>query len=833
MPTKSLGTLRLVLSLLVGLAWLAGTDHIAAAEPAAGNPDKPKQAAKKERLAAKKPAVKPAVRPNLLALQPPKPKSPQEELQQVNVKALRLAIADLRATFGDRYAQAADFLEQVDRCERQKQELEAALGKKDPDAASKVSALLQDFRQLQQDALLANPLLDFDRLLLDPAQHDQPQAGPAAELAGQLRAAEDRLRQRDRRPLAGPARRQADHALPARRTSGSSATWTCTSTPTGCCSRCPAARTAGRSGRSGPTAPGLRQVTPGEEPDVDNYDACYLPDGRIIFCSTRCFHGVPCVGGGNTVANLCIMDADGSGQRQLCFDQDHNWCPTVLNDGRVLYTRWEYSDSPHYFTRLLFHMNPDGTGQMEYYGSNSSWPNSIFYARPIPGHPTKVVAVISGHHGVPRMGELVVFDPALGRREADGAVQRIPGHGVKVEPVIGDEIVDNSWPKFLHPYPLSEKYFLVAMQPDAAVALGHLPGRRVRQPGADQGDAGLRAAGAGAAAQDAAAAGDPGPRRPGQPRGHDLPERHLRRPRAGGRAAGHGQAAADLRAALRLSEDGRPHQHRHRRAVGRPPHPGHGAGRERRLGQLHGAGQHARRRAAAGRTGAGAAAHAELVHGHAGRDRLVRRLPRKPERGAAVAAHVGHAAQAVGDHALVRAGPRLQLRARGPAGAGQVLRRLPRRTPDARGDRGDRPSRRRIAGRSGAWQGQHRFTPSYVALHPYVRRPGPESDYALQIPLEYHASTSELVQMLEKGHYNVKLDAEAWDRLITWIDLNVPDHGTWSEHRAIAQDFHQRRLDDADQVRQSAGRPGGVPDAAAGSGRRSSSRSRCRSRPNA
>ena len=127
---------------------------------------------------------------------------------------------------------------------------------------------------------------------------------------------------------------------------------------------------------------GLRQVTPGDEPDVDNYDPCYLPDGRIMFCSTRCFHGVPCVGGGNTVANLCRMNADGTEIRQLCFDQDHNWCPTVLNNGRVLYARWEYSDSPHYFTRLLFHMNPDGTNQSEYYGSNSMWPNSIFYARP-------------------------------------------------------------------------------------------------------------------------------------------------------------------------------------------------------------------------------------------------------------------------------------------------------------------------------------------------------------------------------------------------------------------------------------------------------------------
>ena len=165
------------------------------------------------------------------------------------------------------------------------------------------------------------------------------------------------------------------------------------------------------------------------------------------------------------MANLCRMNADGTGMRQLCFDQDHDWCPTVLNNGRVLYSRWEYSDAPHYFTRLLFHMNPDGTNQSEYYGSNSMWPNSIFYARPLPGHPTKVVAVISGHHGVPRMGELVVFDPALGRHEADGAVQRIPGRGQRVAPTIRDTLVDDSWPKFLHPYPLSQKQFLVACQP--------------------------------------------------------------------------------------------------------------------------------------------------------------------------------------------------------------------------------------------------------------------------------------------------------------------------------------------------------------------------------
>jgi formylglycine-generating enzyme required for sulfatase activity len=71
---------------------------------------------------------------------------------------------------------------------------------------------------------------------------------------------------------------------------------------------------------------------------------------------------------------------------------------------------------------------------------------------------------------------------------------------------------------------------------------------------------------------------------------------------------------------------------------------------------------------------------------------------------------------------------------------------------------------------------------SYEILHRYVRRPGAESDYHLLPPLEYHADTSELIQMLKKGHHGVKLDADAWDRLVTWIDLNVPYHGNWSEY---------------------------------------------------
>lgn len=161
---------------------------------------------------------------------------------------------------------------------------------------------------------------------------------------------------------------------------------------------------------------------------------------------------------------MYTMDSYGKNVRQVCFEQDHNFCPTVLADGRILYLRWEYTDTPHVWARFLFAMNPDGTGQREYYGSGGYWPNGIFFARPIPGHPTKVVGIVTGHH-VGRVGELVIFDPALGRRATDGVVQRIPGRGRKVKPLIEDKLTLNTWPKFLHPWPLNENYFIVSCKP--------------------------------------------------------------------------------------------------------------------------------------------------------------------------------------------------------------------------------------------------------------------------------------------------------------------------------------------------------------------------------
>ena len=151
-----------------------------------------------------------------------------------------------------------------------------------------------------------------------------------------------------------------------------------------------------------------------------------------------------------------------------------------------MYLRWEYADLAHPNSRILFAMNPDGTRQMAYYGTNSYFPNSFFYARPIPDGSSRVVGIATGHHGTCRSGRLLIIDPALGR-EAQGVVQEIPGRGKQVEAVVRDRLVDGVWPQFIHPYPLGEadepttagKYFLVPRETQSDRSLGHLPGRRV------------------------------------------------------------------------------------------------------------------------------------------------------------------------------------------------------------------------------------------------------------------------------------------------------------------------------------------------------------------
>ncbi|MCB1126251.1 MAG: hypothetical protein KDM81_07130, partial [Verrucomicrobiae bacterium] len=402
-----------------------------------------------------------------------------ESLRTFDREALELAIRDLQATFGDRYPRANQYLTRLDDLGRQADVVLSRLAKPEaPDRAFEEAAgLAAGLRTLQRQALLANPLLDFDEMLVlkrrpkgDPrrSQWDDKGLGEFLGLPrqsswgyGTIPSVDDWENQIDVVPMPGheqPSRTLFDP--PDRRLLGDiDLHWDGGKLLVAM----PDARNNWQVMEVNTADGASRQLTPHGIPDVHNYDPCYLPDDRILFISTAALQGVPC-NSGVIVGMMYQMQADGTGIRQVCFEQDHDYTPSILNDGRVLYLRWDYTDTPHVWNRILMSMNPDGTAQQEYYGSNSYWPNAAFFGRAVPGHPTQIAAIVTGHHEG-RVGELVLLDPTRGRSEADGVVQRIPGRNRPVTPVIEDKPTEHSWPKFLHPWPLNEHYLLVAAKP--------------------------------------------------------------------------------------------------------------------------------------------------------------------------------------------------------------------------------------------------------------------------------------------------------------------------------------------------------------------------------
>ena len=200
----------------------------------------------------------------------------------------------------------------------------------------------------------------------------------------------------------------------------------------------------------------VRQLTEGL--GVADYEGAYLPDGDIIFNSTRCVQIVDCWW--TEVSNLYRCDPSGKRIRRLTFDQVHTNFPTVTEDGRMLYTRWEYNDRGQIYTQPLLQMNPDGTGQAEFYGGNSWFPTTILHARSVPGT-RKVVAIATGHHSR-QTGKLILIDPARGRQENQGVQLIAPP---RPTPAVKIDAYGQDGELFQYPYPISETEYLVTYHP--------------------------------------------------------------------------------------------------------------------------------------------------------------------------------------------------------------------------------------------------------------------------------------------------------------------------------------------------------------------------------
>lgn len=726
----------------------------------------------------------------------------EAERFRIQQDSLKAAIKDLSATYGVRYPKGAEYLARIEALWTTVETNRAAAVKGDPQVGAAFDQAVDAWLDLRSEALLANPLLDFERLLLvkrfssyrgcynssneiEPGQPNSfaPNSGIPSGWENEIAVLSpvrpngrlNTLHRPDNMQFVGDVdlHWDADRLLfTGVRKSGHFQIF-----------------------EIGIDGGGLRELVGDRHPDVDNSDACYLPDGGIVFNSTATMQGVPC-DGGSPVANLYRTDATGAGIRRLCFDQDQNYYPSVAHDGRILYTRWEYADVAHCFARLLMTMNPDGVNQTSIYGSNSYWPTALFSARAVPNHPSKIAAIVSAHHGGRRRGQLVIFDPAKAQFEADGALHMIsegnpppqpvgknaiysaprrsgcaPGNQPP-QPVMEDALYAAYYPMFMHPYPLSEKYLLTAVRmtqnsnwaiylvdvfgnmlpvyEDPEYALYEpIPLRRTPRPPviADRTQPGSKDA--------SVLLTDvyQGPGLKGVPRGT------VKQLRVYSYVWGH-RGMARYQA---------PHAIDGRRILGTVPVESDGSAHFR------------------------VPANTPLAVQPLDADGRAIQVMRSW-----YTAMPGERASCVGCHERFSDAPKTTtIRAalkppveiqpwNGPVRpygfAREVEPVLQRRCSGCHAPKKDKA------------------TPALPQLSPgmliqYVRNVGSESDYHLKQPGEHYAESAELIQMLRKGHHGVVLDREEFDRLITWIDLNTPIPDTWTGGRGGALANRRRELD--------------------------------------
>jgi hypothetical protein len=215
---------------------------------------------------------------------------------------------------------------------------------------------------------------------------------------------------------------------------------------------------------------GLRQLT---RSAYDDMDPIYLPDGRIMFSTSRGHTYVRCLPQSESTV-LARCDADGRNIYIVSRNNEPDYTPALLPDGRVLYTRWEYTERPLWRLQKLWTMNPDGTGQAVYWGNSSAYPDMLWEARPVP-ETTGVMFAAVGHHNV-HTGVLGTIDVSRGREYPLGITKVTPELRW---PEVGDARAANAPPtspdyhrsgrywSYRCPYPLGPEDFLVAAAREA------------------------------------------------------------------------------------------------------------------------------------------------------------------------------------------------------------------------------------------------------------------------------------------------------------------------------------------------------------------------------
>jgi len=215
----------------------------------------------------------------------------------------------------------------------------------------------------------------------------------------------------------------------------------------------------------------------------DDMHPCFTQEDTIIFTSTRCKYTTLCDEDGTLVTPvLHRINLDGSGLEKLTDSPVSEFGPSMMSDGRVVYTRWEYVDKDSLYPKAGFAMNPDGTHVNEIFGLDQRWPPSMMYFRQIPDNPNKFVFVGTPHYDQgDNLGPIMVVDRNKDVRVHEDVDSPVPAAAVTYvtpdvriwrEPGwdfwIGGQWVRNGQTEegiggrlYTTPYPINENLFLV------------------------------------------------------------------------------------------------------------------------------------------------------------------------------------------------------------------------------------------------------------------------------------------------------------------------------------------------------------------------------------
>lgn len=203
---------------------------------------------------------------------------------------------------------------------------------------------------------------------------------------------------------------------------------------------------------------------------TDDVHPCYLPDGGLCFASTRSEHGVLCTPNHYLACtNLFRIDADGGNLRPISQGALSEFTPTAMEDGRILYSRWEYVYKGIAAVQSLWRTRPDGSGSEEFYGDNIANPGVFWQARQVPGHPRLAVCIGCGHEPL-GVGQVLLLDLDHSKRTPKPMISLTPN--VKTQNLRGlFQLRNGVWrediygPFYADPYPISDKFFLVSCNP--------------------------------------------------------------------------------------------------------------------------------------------------------------------------------------------------------------------------------------------------------------------------------------------------------------------------------------------------------------------------------